>query len=74
MTVYDQLKPEVKERLRINEFNYPTLIGILIRQLKKEEFFYGISIMDFKDLVSFGLEFEDQDYDFRIAREKLFNS
>ena len=74
MTVYDQLKPEVKERLRINEFNHPTIIGILIRQLKKQQYFYGLSLIDFKDLVSFGLDFKDQDYDFRVAREKLLNS
>ena len=52
-TLYEQLKPEYKQKLQEEAKQYPSLIKGVVESLQSNYFWSGLTIGQAKDLISF---------------------
>lgn len=52
-TLYEQLKPEYKQKLQEEAKHYPSLIKGVVESLQENYFWSGLTIGQAKDLISF---------------------
>jgi hypothetical protein len=61
-TLYERLRPEVKERLEEDYEKYPATIGDIIDALKSKHSFIILTINEAFQLIEHGLPFEEREY------------
>ena len=53
MTLYQSLKPEIKQKLKEQAVIYPSIVGSIVEELQSNDFWSRLHVSTVHDLVSF---------------------
>ena len=53
MTLYQSLKPEVKQKLKEQAVFYPSIVGSIVEELQSNDFWSRLSVSTVHDIISF---------------------
>lgn len=72
-SLYQQLKPEVKEKLYSQNKEYQNTVRMIVKKLKETSFYTDLKITDVQTLQTFSDTYADTVMDFKWG-EHLFNN
>jgi hypothetical protein len=53
MTLYQSLKPEIKQKLKEQAVFYPSIVGSIVEELQSNDFWSRLSVSTVHDIISF---------------------